>query len=244
MSDWLPLDQTELWASVPEADSPPPLPPAHVNDKVAWLIASVPLIGLFIERIVTQTSGPPPVNGVILCYFLAYSILILSDVKQIAKSGRNPEKVNLGGWFWLVPVYLFKRAKTLGQPLNYFWAWVVTFCIAVFIASPLLSSSTDSQSPSTTRSPSHITDVTPNFKTSKSNLTGDMQGFSRILIQSENKGTIIINKVIINDGNCPYSNEEAGNSLKFGEEISVLVMLCDVIEVKIETDQGTSVYKW
>ena len=195
MSDWIPASQTEIWASVPEADSPPPLPPAYVNDKVAWLIASVPLIGFFIERIVMENSGPPPVNVVILCYFIAYSILILSDVKQIAKSGRNPEKVNLGGWFWLVPVYLFKRAKTLGQPLNYFWAWVVTFCIAVFIASPLFPGSTDSS----------ILRSSPNFKVVKTQLTDYYEGFSQIRIQSENKNLIIINDVIVNDGNCKHN---------------------------------------
>ncbi len=80
-------------------------------------------------------------------------------------------------------------------------------------------------------------------KVAKSNLAGDMQGFSRILIQSENKQTIIINDVIVNNGNCKHSKLE-GTSLNFGMEIYVYVVLCDVIEVKIETDQGTSVYNW
>ena len=55
MSDWIPLDQTEVWASISEnqtkllasiseGDSPPPLPPAYVSDKLAWIIAFVPLI--------------------------------------------------------------------------------------------------------------------------------------------------------------------------------------------------------
>jgi hypothetical protein len=37
MSDWIPASQTEIWASVPEEESPPPLPPTYVshNPKTA-----------------------------------------------------------------------------------------------------------------------------------------------------------------------------------------------------------------
>ncbi|MGQ7148385.1 hypothetical protein ACUOA8_59475, partial [Escherichia sp. SS-MK2] len=36
------------------------------------------------------------------------------------------------GWLaWLVPFYLWRRAKALGQKPAYFWVWLVTLTVTV-----------------------------------------------------------------------------------------------------------------
>jgi hypothetical protein len=155
MSDWIPLDQTEIWASISEnqtklsasiseEDSPPPLPLSSVDDTLAWIIAFVPLVITFILRIDTDTP--------FLMYFVFLFFvwgLSFFDAKQIAKSGRNTEKLKQKSWLSLLPpVYLFRRAKTLGQPLDYFWTSIASIFIAIFIFIVITSlfSSSDSQS--------------------------------------------------------------------------------------------------
>jgi hypothetical protein len=38
-----------------------------------------------------------------------------------------------------VPVYLFKRARALGQPLAYFWTWIAMFVLSLAIGTDLKS---------------------------------------------------------------------------------------------------------
>jgi hypothetical protein len=56
MDDWKPASQTDMWAYVSAARSPPPLPPTEVDNTLAWLIAFVPLIGEVLERITTDEA--------------------------------------------------------------------------------------------------------------------------------------------------------------------------------------------
>ncbi|MCB1659010.1 MAG: DUF4339 domain-containing protein, partial [Pseudomonadales bacterium] len=51
------------------------------------------------------------------------------DEKRIKAAGTNTE--SFSGWVWLVPVYLFQRAKALKQNLAYFIVWIVCFVIVL-----------------------------------------------------------------------------------------------------------------
>ena len=58
---------------------------------------------------------------------IALSIL---DERKLRKAGWDTNKIR--GMVWLVPVYLFKRAKLLEQNLAYLIVWLVAFGLVFF----------------------------------------------------------------------------------------------------------------
>jgi len=55
--------------------------------------------------------------------------LCLLDEKKIKAAGYNTSKFGKL-WLFLVPVYLFRRAKYLKQKPTYAWVWVVVFILS------------------------------------------------------------------------------------------------------------------
>jgi hypothetical protein len=51
------------------------------------------------------------------------------DENRLERAGYDTSKFK--GMTWLVPVYLFKRAKALNQSLGYFIVWLVCFVITL-----------------------------------------------------------------------------------------------------------------
>ncbi len=142
MADWKPAYQSDLWEN-PVQGSPPPLPASHVDNRMAWAIAFVPLIGILLERIAADSFSEPSLPIIFLAYFAAYCVLALIDIRRIEKGGYNPRRI-IRPWFFalvfIVPVYLYKRARALGQSLGYFWAWIAAFVAAIIIGHPSLFS--------------------------------------------------------------------------------------------------------
>lgn len=110
-------------------DGPPPLPQARLrtNDFFAWTIALLPIIGSAVELVVMADAGTTPHYGITgLMYFLAYSLLCAADAGQIRKSGSTEAPFF---WFWLVPVYLYKRARLLRRSLTLLWVWIAAIAV-------------------------------------------------------------------------------------------------------------------
>ncbi|HBE2307500.1 DUF4339 domain-containing protein, partial [Salmonella enterica] len=52
------------------------------------------------------------------------------DERKLRKSGVDTTAF---GWLaWLIPVYLWRRAKILGQKPAYFWVWLVMLILVLF----------------------------------------------------------------------------------------------------------------
>ena len=54
------------------------------------------------------------------------------DEKRLQEGGLNTEKFK--GWVWLVPVYLFQRAKALKHNMAYFAVWIGAFVLMLSMA--------------------------------------------------------------------------------------------------------------
>ncbi|WP_186350706.1 hypothetical protein [Pseudomonas fragi] len=52
------------------------------------------------------------------------------DEKRLQKAGHDTSKFK--GMVWLVPVYLFQRAKALNQNMAFFAVWIVSFALVLF----------------------------------------------------------------------------------------------------------------
>lgn len=133
---WTPIESTELGEQL-KLTTPPPLDGARVNNNVVWLLAVSPLLigalryglalfdahgnELLADRLLAQNRywAAGPIVSIALSYW---------DEAVLKKAGVN---TRLLGQAWLVPVYLFKRAKALAQTPAYAWVWVGLFVLGL-----------------------------------------------------------------------------------------------------------------
>jgi hypothetical protein len=130
---WKPISETEFAAA---AGVVPPLPPSHVNNTYAWLLALIPIIGALVERALGDLGLRPTSSAALLGYGAAYTVVTVIDLRQIRKSGSNTNNISLGIWFWLVPAYLFQRSRALRQSFRYLWIWIASCVAMIFILAP------------------------------------------------------------------------------------------------------------
>lgn len=115
--------------------TPPPLPATHVNNSIAWFLALVPLIGYAVEHVVSDAGVRFTDSKLFLGYWIANIVLCSIDLGKIKAAGRSGR--TLQTWaVLLVPVYLYKRARFLNQPLHYFWVWIAAFVLSTAIETP------------------------------------------------------------------------------------------------------------
>jgi GYF domain 2 len=136
--EWRQIDATDLLQI--DTTTPPPLPQSHINEVYARGLVLIPLIGAGFEGFLRNVFSHVPDIAIFGFYFIANTILSVTDSKQISESGRNPNNLRLGFWFWLIPVYLYQRAKILGQKQIYVFCWIVALVAGAFLSEPDLFS--------------------------------------------------------------------------------------------------------
>lgn len=131
MPKWIPFAESGLAA---EVDVAPPLPAAAISNGPVWVLAFYPLIhwlffGDVLNLISATVTGSPvfldviPAGDVVV-FLLINSLLAWLDERRLSRGGYNTD--NFGSWIFLVPVYLFKRAKYTGAKYySYFIVWMI-----------------------------------------------------------------------------------------------------------------------
>lgn len=116
----------------------------QVNNLLVWILAFAPIIGLFLQAILAAALAPDnqflsqlAVNyalhsGEYWWVTLALNIgLSIADELRLKRKGVNTS--GFGRFAFLVPVYLWKRAKSLGHNQAYFWTWNVLFALTILM---------------------------------------------------------------------------------------------------------------
>jgi len=89
---------------------------AKVSNVLVWFIAFIPAIGALF------------MFGTVL--FLIVNIAMCwVDERHLQKQGFDTSSF---GSTWLIPTYLYKRAKFFGHSVAYFVVWLVTFGLSIF----------------------------------------------------------------------------------------------------------------
>lgn len=138
MQNWQPLNATPLARLF--ADEPPPLHPSTAPSEIVWALAFAPVIGLLLEETVAHLTATPVqkayavawdahINELWWITLVLNVALSLLDERRLKKRGFNTKKM---GQAWLVPVYLYRRAKTLGDKPVHFVVWMVGFFAVLF----------------------------------------------------------------------------------------------------------------
>jgi hypothetical protein len=104
---------------------------------VVWILAFAPIIGLLIKSFLVGATADDPANIDVLDVLRSgefwYVTLILNiglsmlDLKRLKQAGVDTK--SFGKLVCIVPVYLWKRAKSLEQGPAYFWVWLAAFVL-------------------------------------------------------------------------------------------------------------------
>lgn len=144
LTAWHALRDTELAAHLDTSSVPPALPAARISNVVVWLLAFAPLIGLMLEAMIGGALAPDDdlagLAGQIavktgqywwVTVLLNIGLSVL-DERRLKRAGIDTSR--FGRLVFIVPVYLWQRAKALGQTPSYFWTWMGLFALTLLAA--------------------------------------------------------------------------------------------------------------
>ena len=123
MPDWETILNSKFADLVRDPNAPPPLTGEAVDNTIIWVLAFAPLIGVILEGFFSGLTGIPE-TALWFITLMLNVILGYADEKKLKAAGHDTSKM---GAAWLVPVYLFKRAKILKHNYAYFIVWCVLF---------------------------------------------------------------------------------------------------------------------
>ncbi len=124
--DWVAIHDTSFGKLI---TTPPPVAGRAIDNAVVWWLAFAPIIGSFVG-IWLASSMQTSVNNF---WWITLGLNIglgYFDESRLKRAGYDTAKM---GMAWLVPVYLFKRAKLLDQSPAYFVVWLVAFFVSLFL---------------------------------------------------------------------------------------------------------------
>lgn len=146
--NWVRLAETDLASSLPSRSSPPPLPtepPAlpgvAISNWLIWVLAFAPVIGLMLEAFI---AGARASSEYTLDYEVQLALqtnqywyvtlllnlgLSLWDLSRLKRAG--VDTAAFGKLAFVVPVYLWKRAKALQQQPTQLWIWIACFVLTL-----------------------------------------------------------------------------------------------------------------
>jgi hypothetical protein len=110
-----------MTAASPESGLPPT---QGVNDSLAWVVALLPILG--------AAAGYGTGRDLWLLVLVLNITLCGLDYSRLQQAGHNVPVA----WIFLIPVYLWKRAKSLNSAPVHFYVWLIAF--AGSIAAPSL----------------------------------------------------------------------------------------------------------
>ena len=138
-TDWIKVENSEL-SSYLQSATPPPLSGDHVKNTYMWILAFAPILGYVLESFIAgQKYGVYIYTGEFWYTTLALNILLcIFDSVVLKKAGHDTSKFIF--WFFLIPVYIYSRAKHLKQSQICLIIWVVAFALTLLLSGTELNS--------------------------------------------------------------------------------------------------------
>ncbi|AOX99268.1 DUF4339 domain-containing protein [Jeongeupia sp. USM3] len=141
LSSWMPLAETELAGLLQNRQVPPALPGARISQAAVWTLAFAPLIGVMLAamiagaRAASEYTVDAEVAQALRDNQYWYVTLLLNvglscwDLHRLKQAG--VDTASFGKKVFIVPVYLWQRARALNQRPIHFWCWIATFVFAL-----------------------------------------------------------------------------------------------------------------
>lgn len=131
-ANWKKMGDVEEFS---DTNQPPPVPISAMNNTWIWTLALVPVLGYFVEKIISNSNGEVADVVILTGYFIANITLIYLDQKNVEASGRDVLSTFFAAL--LVPFYIFSRNKRVGANQATFLVWIAGFLLVTFGATGL-----------------------------------------------------------------------------------------------------------
>lgn len=143
LDEWIALSRTELASLLIHSQVPPALPGHKISNVAVGFLCVAPLLGVLLEAMVagamssSDFTRDQEVTTALQTNRFWYVTLLLNiglsvlDYKRLEKAGINTE--GFGKAALIVPVYLWKRAKSLQYGVHFFWIWMASFALTLTI---------------------------------------------------------------------------------------------------------------
>lgn len=118
-----------------------PVAGVRVGNVLVGFLAVAPLVGLVLEATLAGALAPDPALASLaaqvavksgqywwVTLLLNVGLSVLDDLR-LKRAGVDTS--GFGRFAFVVPVYLWMRAKALGQSKGYFWVWIGTFVLSL-----------------------------------------------------------------------------------------------------------------
>jgi hypothetical protein len=141
---WVKLENSTL-RHLLQGNVPPPGPSKKVNNVIIWILIFLCGITSLLylaasnqQNIEYRLEYDHKFQQIFIAYLIfhwsaviAICILPIIDACMIKKKGYSVQRFIW--WFWFMPVYLYQRAKSTNQGMNYFYVYM-----ALFVFVPIL----------------------------------------------------------------------------------------------------------
>ena len=127
---WKKISDSDMFDKFKSEQSPPPVPIDEIDNTYIWMLTFMPLSILIVEYIFGLYATVYGQYIAIFISLIANTICVWFDAKTIEKSGRNNPSIWL---VLLIPAYLWKRAKCLGEKQKYVAIWLVILFSSLLI---------------------------------------------------------------------------------------------------------------
>jgi len=96
----------------------------QIDNTLIWTLAFAPILGAILEQVLKNSLGNAWIFS-LATLGLNITLAVL-DEKKLQKQGYDTSSF---GGAWIIPVYLYKRAKMFNHNLSYFIVWIVCFAL-------------------------------------------------------------------------------------------------------------------
>ncbi|MBF0530738.1 MAG: hypothetical protein HQK55_16025 [Deltaproteobacteria bacterium] len=104
-----------------------PLCGVAVKNTGVWILAFAPILGAILQAFLSGLLSAE-LNRLWWVTIALNVGLSYFDDYNLKSAGHDTR--SFGGWAWLVPVYLYKRATALKQSKGYFIVWMCCFLLS------------------------------------------------------------------------------------------------------------------
>jgi len=140
--DWRALKDTDLLngtdrgSAIAKGPLPPPPPLKTLNNGSAWSLALLPIIPI---RLIVAGLFPSLTQGgqsgvAIIVYWAITLLIVILDLRNIHRSGRSISRLSILYALVLTPLYLFKRARAVGESFLKLWVWWAAFALSFLLS--------------------------------------------------------------------------------------------------------------
>ena len=102
--------------------------------NLIWILSIAPLLGAILQALISNLTSVDYHTLFPLMLLLNFG-LVFYDLEKLKSNGKYTTEIGLP---WIIPIYLYKRAKVFNQMPIYSIIWTVSYIFVSFISEDII----------------------------------------------------------------------------------------------------------